>query len=207
MRQLKMLALAIVCVGAMTALFGAGSASATWCRTGMGGQGSCPGSFEEFSGTGLSVSSSDAKLVAGGSFTEECKSTANGEAKSKGSGIIEELAFTSCKGECKSAAGANLPYKVQGTGTGEGNGTVVVTSSGAGNPGIALSGCTMFGVSCTYTTAEAKLEFEGAVSPGIPKLIANGVALKRTAGSTLCPETGTWTAELAETDGMELSLY
>ncbi|HEY2715178.1 MAG TPA: hypothetical protein VGI73_03050 [Solirubrobacterales bacterium] len=207
MRQLKMLALAIIGVGAMTALLGAGSASATWCRTGMGGQGSCPGSFEEFSGTGLSVSSSDVKLVAGGSFTEECKSTANGEAMSKGAGVVKELAFTSCKGECKSAAAANLPYKVQGTGTGEGNGTAVLTSSGAGNPGTTLSECTMLGVSCTYATAEAKLEFKGAISPGIPMLIANGVALKRTAGSVLCPETGTWTAKWAESDGMELSLF
>lgn len=138
--------------------------------------------------------SSKKVVLAAKEFEERCESTLGGKTEKdlgekKGlEGKVESLSFFNCEGACSAASASSLPYKAVMKATGEGNGNVVLSSSGSGNPGLKLT-CVL-GTTCTYEAGEPSLAFKGGQPASI---VASGVPVTRTSG-TFCPATGTITA-------------
>lgn len=204
MRYIKVGGATALAVVALIAFVGAGSASAdTFCSANVN---ACPPASQYPLGTALSAHANDAVLTAG-PFEVTCESDVSGsvtENPGVGGGPVEgtfvHLTFTNCGGSCETAVAQNLPYNAEAEATGEGDGVVRATNSGAGEPGATLGNCLGLGVNCTYATegAGAELRFEG----GNPAFVfAEEVPLEETAG--LCPANGTWTAayEVQEPQG------
>jgi hypothetical protein len=190
MKSIKLMGVAVVAALAVMAFVGAATASAdTVCTENAS---PCPVAKRITTLTGQTTSGKKAVLTSG-SFKVECDSetTATGltslGAHLGVSGSVTALTFTNCTGSCTGATAVNLPYHAHGTAVPQ---TVTVTSGGTGNPGATLTNCLGLGVSCTFTTASAVLNFDGG-TPG--SLTANGIPLTRTSG--LCPATGSWTAQ------------
>ncbi|MGN6256701.1 MAG: hypothetical protein ACTHN3_02980 [Solirubrobacterales bacterium] len=204
MKHLKMLGLAVLAAGALSALIGAGTASATvLCSTNTN---PCTGTKYP-SGTSVSgslVSGTNAVLVTGSGEVTCTKSTISGKTTSAGSstttvtGEITAVSFTGCTesvfhSSC-TVTSENLPWKVEvHSSSTNGNGAMTAFSSGKGNPG-AIVECSFF-VNCTYSTTSATLSVTGG-NPA--KVLASKVPLAATTSGThtTCPSnTATWTAE------------
>jgi hypothetical protein len=131
-------------------------------------------------------------VLTSGSFMIECDSELTvGNLTSLGAlrgvtGSVSAGTARDCTGSCTGASVVNLPYHALGTASTQ---TVTFKSGGGGNPGLTLTNCLGLGISCTYATTSAVLNFDG----GTPaSFTANGIPLTRTSG--LCPASGTWTA-------------
>jgi len=197
MKQLKMLGLAAVAALGLMAMTGAGTASATeLCSTNTS---PCTGTVYT-SGTAVaaqlraltvSTLTNPISNVIAQRSTFAGKTTSTGAKGSPVTGVIETLTFT----EIKTASGVtctvktlNLPYKTSIAATGNGNGTLTISSGGTGDPGIGVECGTL--INCTFSTASAVLEVTGG-NPAIAK--ANGIGLAPK-GLT-CPLEAHWDAE------------
>jgi hypothetical protein len=202
MKYLKMLGLAAIAALALTAVLGAGSASAATflCKTNAN---PCPEHYP----TGTVISASlepgfHATLTTNlGNITCK-KSTVTGKTTTtEGHGEITALTFTECTdpfGNPCTVKAVNLPYTVDITtttaGTANGNGTMTVTpkAGGTGNPGATVE-CGSF-MNCKFTSAALALDVTG----GAPATIhANKVPLNREGG--FCPSESFWDASYTVT--------
>ena len=195
MKHVKMLGLAIVAALALTAVVGAGTASATViCSTN-------PCGTHYASGTTISGSSNHAVLTTN-IDTVTCtssgfsgKTTTTGGANETVKGTISSLTFSGCtnkEGEKCNVSSVNTPYNAEVHASGKGNGTLTVFNGGA------FVDCGSF-INCTFTAATASLSVTGG-TPATAK--ANGISLS--SSGFLCPSTATWTATYTVTSPKSL---
>jgi hypothetical protein len=197
MKYLKMLGLAAVAALALTAVLGAGSASAATflCKTNAN---PCPEHYP----TGTAFSGSlepglHSTLITNLGHVTCKKSAVSGKTTTtEGHGEITSLTYTECTdpfGNPCTVKAVNLPYTVDITTTTAGvvnsNGLMTVTpkAGGTGNPG-AIVECGSF-MNCKFTSSALKLHVTG----GAPAtLFANKVPLNREGG--FCPSESFWDA-------------
>jgi hypothetical protein len=105
---------------------------------------------------------------------------------------ISSLTFGGCGlGEANCTVTAvNLPYNASFKETGEGNGTMTISSGGSGNPGVQAA-CEL-GITCTATAEQ--LQF--AVTGGNPAIASIEKATLQLNGVG-CPPTAQWTSKYA----------
>lgn len=120
------------------------------------------------------------------------ESGGTGETTIAGTPLIGEAAtvtFGSCTGGCTTVEARNLPWIGEVEATGGGNGTITVSSSGKGNPGVKMTSC-LSGATCFYGTVSATAEIEGG-STGVFTVVKT---LNREEGSSklLCAATSTF---------------
>jgi hypothetical protein len=132
----------------------------------------------------------------GSSFEVTCESTTAVKAEKdlgggKGlEGKMTSLLLGGCKGTCSTVTALNLNYKALITATGEGNGTLALSSGGSGNPSFEFKSCS-FGATCTYGAEKPSLSIKGGETALIE---ATKTPYKKTAGSGFCPAEGSFTA-------------
>jgi len=220
MKHLKMMGLAVLAVLALTAVAGAGtaSASATVCSTNTS---PCTGILY---GAGTKIT---AQLAAGSVATLTtsignvvCKKStvagvltghkaAEGEKPTipSGHGEITGLTFTECvltpffgnPTNCTVTA-INLNYTVTAVATGGGNGDLTITAKGSQGPPGATVVCGSL-INCSFTSSHLVLDVTG----GNPALVhAKEEELSRTGG--LCPSTSKWDATYEVTSPKPLFL-
>jgi hypothetical protein len=177
MKYLKMLGIVAVVAGALTALVGAGAASATVLYS----NGSKLGTGTAFEATGTNL------VFKMGFATIECshsemagKTETAGSASQTVEGKLSSLSFTGCNGTFHVLKSGKLIFHY----TSGSNGTV--TSEGT-ELTIAFSG-----TSCTYGTPTAT-NF-GALTGGSPATLNASSPLTRLAGGFLCANPASWTA-------------
>jgi hypothetical protein len=105
------------------------------------------------------------------------------------------LSFSSCTG-CTAVEARNLPWNLEVEAAGGGNGTITLSGSGLGNPGIKFSSC-LSGATCVYGAATAS----GTMTGGSPATIGfSGLTLNREEGSkVLCGATTSVAATYVQT--------
>jgi hypothetical protein len=110
-------------------------------------------------------------------------------------GEAKSATFSSCTG-CTVVEARNLPWNLEVEATGGGNGTVTLSGSGLGNPGVKFSSC-MSGATCVYGVATAS----GAIKGGNPATISfSGLTLSKEEGSKiLCAATTEMAASYVQT--------
>jgi hypothetical protein len=210
MKYAKILGLAAVAALALTALFGAGPASATvLCKeTPSGSPPVCPSAQTYNAGQTILGEATD-PLLTNDLETVTCKrSNATFEIKQTGSptstviGTVTALTFTECetvitRTPCTVGV-ENLPYLAEVHWiSGTHNGTFTGKGVGTSNPGAKV---TCLGVLvCKFSTPEAVL----AVNGGNPaNLVANKVELEPNGGflGAICPSEAFWDATYAATN-------
>jgi hypothetical protein len=197
MARRRMLGLITLTTIALLAFAGTGTANAdSFCRDAVNPCHEGYGTPTTFAATTKSA------VLKGTGFEEVCASTLAGETTSnleEGKGVtgkITSLVFSGCTGTCATSSASSLPYSILALATKSGNGTVTASSSGEGNPGLALTGCTGSKQTCTYSTSEIPMSFEGGKGgeeANDPKLTASGVTLAKTSGP--CPATASLSAK------------
>lgn len=206
MKYLKMLALAAVAAGALTAFIGAGTASAsTFCSTTVE---SCPSAQKwpvneilEFTLT----SGTSAQLVnTAGESLDTCKSSkVKGPVTNAGSstetltGSIEELTWGTCTFPTTTTLKGKLEvHKIAGTS----NGTVTAD----GETRVTIN--TIFFGSCVYTVPTG--ESIGDITEGNPAIFHANAVAHQVGENVACPATSKWTATytLTTTPGTTLSV-
>ena len=197
MMQLRVLGLALLVTAALLAFVSTGAASAdAFCRDAVN---PC---FEGYAPPTPFTAVTKSAVLKGAGFEETCSSTLAGESTSylaKGEGVngkVTSLVFSSCTGTCTAASATSLPYSLLALATEGGNGTATASSSGEGNPGLKLTGCTGTKETCTYSTAKVPLGFtggKGGSEANDATLAVNSVTLTKTAGP--CPATASLTAK------------
>jgi hypothetical protein len=203
MKYLKMLGLAAIAALALTAVAGAGTASATeLCTTNVS---PCPAGEHYGAGTVIEGSSTNATLTSSlgnvvcTSSAIKGATTTTGGAKLSVEGKIESLTFSGCtlttpfggtKHNCNVTA-INTPYKAVVTKTTQPNGTLTVSSGGSGDPGAKVD-CGASVLRCQFTSPSIALDVTG----GSPAIVhAKEEPLNRTVyEGGLCPSTSTWDA-------------
>lgn len=201
-KTIKMLGLAVVAVGAMSAFLGAGTASAHhligFCKANeplLCEAGNLLGAST------LKAHSGKAELKNNAFFSspEVCESdvsvTASAVDANPIKGTIPKggLTFTNCSGPCTSATPTNLPWEGELSMSVEG-GTGYTLSTKKG--GAVLTGCT-FGTTCEYgvpSGGSVSLTGENSTEGGVFKANAVSLEYKSGSGSFVCGSTGTWTA-------------
>jgi hypothetical protein len=169
MKHLKMLGIVAIAAAALTALMGAGTASATVLYSG----GTKLGAGTKIEATGSNI------VLKAGFATIECahaegdgKTSNQGGASETVEGNISNLSFTECNATVKVLKKGKLViHHTSGS-----NGTV--TSEGA-EVTVAV-----FGTSCTYGTPEALNV--GTLIGGSPATMSGSASVKRIAGGFLC---------------------
>jgi hypothetical protein len=197
MAHLKMLCLVALTTAALFASVGAGSASAdSFCRDAVN---PC---HEGYAPPTTFTAATKSAVLKGTSFEVTCASTLVGESTSyleKGKGVtgkITALTFSGCAGACATSSASSLPYSMLALATTGGNGTATVSSGGGGSPSLTLTGCTATKQTCTYTTSEIPMGFEGGnggEEASNPKLALSSITLTKTSGP--CPATAALTAK------------
>lgn len=210
MKYLKMLGLAAIAAAALTAIMGAGTASAyTLCTNGVNASGQCvTGTTTHYAnGTTFIATAKEAVLTVTGSgraFAKlDCHSEVDIDQTSTGSdddvavtGTITWLKFSNCTstepdiGTCTVSEGKN--YTGNMVGTSAGNGTLTVTSTTSTS--VVCAGF----FECTYTTAKngVTLAFTG----GKPATwVASEVPLTLAAGGFGCGTGAKWDATYTQT--------
>src|SRR6187200_3289984 len=205
MKYLKMLGLAAVAAMALTAVIGAGTASAaTICTTDtLHASGTACGTnaihgWHAKAETPIKASTTEAKLTSG-FINVTCESTAEGKITNAttGHGDITSLTFINCIDNfgrpctANSTASAAVPWTVTTAYTSGTNGTMTVhfptgtfTCKNPFNPSGAE-------VHCEYTANTATVTATGSHTE--PKLDAVNVSLtKHGTSSVLCSNTATW---------------
>jgi hypothetical protein len=189
MKYLKILGLAAIAALALTAVAGAGTASAAKLCKNV----TCTEHYP--SGTVLSskLKTGTNALLTSSFGTVTCKkSTVGGKTTStEAHGEITSFTFTECTdpfGSPCTVKAVNLSYTAKGAATGSGNGTLTVSpKAGGGNPGAHVE-CGSF-MNCTFTVSSITL----AVTGGAPATItANKEPLLREGG--FCPSEAFWDA-------------
>jgi hypothetical protein len=192
MKHVKMLGLAVVAVVALTALLGAGSASATvLCKT-LPSKGVCGSKYP--ANTLFSAKATGATLETNTeNVTCKTSSTAVKNTAESGSPLPGEVTSLSF-GECTSSSNAACTVTSVGT---PWTGSVAWTSGGNGTLTVANGGARVscgFGfLQCRFGAKSLSLEIQGG-NPA--KVIANKVPLEMTAeeGFLKCPTEAKWTA-------------
>src|SRR5215203_528702 len=196
-KYLKTLMLAAVAAAALTALFGAGTASATeLCSTSTtpcsgtkyGANTTLHGVLE--AGTTATLTTSITTVHCNVSTVHGNTTTAGGAGISV-NGDINALNFTGCttsSGTACNVAAVNLPYPatISGGGTAAGAASTLTVSDPSGAGALVVSGNL---INCTFTSTDATLNVANGAST--PTAKAN-VVLNRAGG--ICPNTSTWEA-------------
>jgi hypothetical protein len=168
MKSIKLLGLLVAAALTAMALAGAGSASAAvFCLNDTGGGECSAGQIYPYP-VGMQFHSTSFTLKSG-ALEVSCESpnlSINAESKNGESGATGQVtawAIQSCKHNCASAEAINLPYKAEIQATESGNGTLKMSSSGKGEPGIKFLGCEFAGQKfyCTYGASEIPFAFNG----------------------------------------------
>jgi hypothetical protein len=125
-------------------------------------------------------------------------SVGTAESTAAGTPLLGEgtsLSFSSCTG-CTVVEARNLPWNLEVEAAGGGNGTITVSGSGLGNPGVAFSSC-LSGATCVYGAATAS----GTMTGGSPATVGfSGLILNREEGSKiLCGATTSVAATYVQT--------
>ena len=193
MKHLKILGHGVIAALALTAMFGAGTASAT--RLCAVNTSPCPAGSTYGKGTAIKAQlvPGTTSVVTSGFVTVICtESTISGKTTSAGggsgtpvTGSISSVTWKGCKtssgGSCTASA-LNTPWSASVTGSG-GNGTMSI-SNAAGK-----FTCT---VTCEYEAKSASV----SVSGGSPATIkASNVGFSRIGGSFLCSSSASWSAQ------------
>lgn len=194
MKQLKILGLAVVAIAAMTALLGAGSASATVLCKVSPTKGVCPSTSRYAAGTTFDAKATGATLETNTeNVTCKTSSTSIKNTAESGSPLPGEVTLLTF-GECTSSSGAactvtsvGTPWSANLAWTSLGNGTLTVANGGA------RVSCGFGFLQCRFGAKSLSLEVQGG-NPG--KVIANKVPLEMTAeeGFLKCPTEAKWTA-------------
>ncbi len=180
MKFIKMLGLAMVAAVAVMAFAGAGTASATLCKTQTS-----PCTSEWPIGTEIAVKSTDAKLT--GTLATDCESLAVlKHTKTEGKklfGEIVSLTWSNCTNGC--TATTTTLGKFDDEATGGGNGTILILGTV-----VVLKGCLGF-ATCTAEGKDVTLSLTGGAVG-----VAKGVADNQTVAISGfgCGTTGTWNA-------------
>jgi len=205
MRYLKLLGLAAIAAAALTAIVGAGSASATvLCSTTIdpcpAGQDWPVGSTLDWSvpsgGSILGVTTGGETLDTCTGSTVKWKQTTTGSSTSTVTGVDEETTFTGCTFPTKTLKLANTEiHKIAGTS----NGTVTAD----GLTEVTIN--TVFFGSCIYgVTSGASL---GDITEGNPATLHLNAVTHRLSGSNIvCPETDRWTGTYVLTSPVNTTL-
>jgi hypothetical protein len=207
MKYLKMLGVAAVAAMALTAVLGAGSASAATflCKTSAN-----PCTEHYPSGTAISaslVTGTTARLTTNIGTVTCKKSTVGGKTTStEAHGEITSLTFTECTdpfGNPCTVKAVNTPYTASAAtavaGTPNGSGTMTISGK-AGNPGATVE-CGSW-MNCKFTNSPIVLDVTG----GAPaKIVASKEALNREGG--ICPAESFWDAEYTVTAPNPLFIY
>lgn len=205
MRFVKLLGAVAALAVVATALMGVGSASATTLCEELAEV--CPEGARYPAGTVI-----EAKLRKGtvakletsiGTVTCGQSATTGETAEESGApldGTLTKLSFGECNlgGSACTVTVQNLPYLMQGEEIEPGNGTLVTSSGGSGEPQANVK-CGSF-INCNYTQKELTLNGEGG-SPAI--LRVEKVALTRV-GGFFCPQVAVANAEYEVTNPMPL---
>jgi hypothetical protein len=192
MKYLKMLGLAALAALALTAVIGAGTASATLCSTEGTGT-SCGGSHGKHMTAGDHIEATGQAELTSGFINVSCHSiiTIKIVDATAGTGQVTSLVFTGCVdnfGRACTAVTTGLPWNGSATGTGT-NGTLTV-SNVAGNFTCKNPFNTSEDVKCNYAAPSASAAVTGGHSPSAK---ATGVKLSKQAGSHfLCSNEATW---------------
>jgi hypothetical protein len=198
MKYLKMLGLAAIAALALTAMAGAGTASAATvlCTTNAN---PCPVDYGK--GTKISAqlkSGTEAILTAGFGSVRAKTSTLSGEITSTQNaagtpeGVVTALTFgtvTGPFGESCSTKALNLPWKAEVHTTeavSNGNGTLTVF-----NPKVTVN-CG-FTVKCNFSTEKAVLHIDGG-NPAFATANKVSLAIQESDEGGSCPGAATWTA-------------
>ncbi|HET9677451.1 MAG TPA: hypothetical protein VFP21_08115 [Solirubrobacterales bacterium] len=183
MKYLKMLGLAAVAAMALTAVAGAGSASAhaVLCK-----ESAIPCGSSYKTGEHITATAGTTRFTAGLEVTCTSSEATIQVTGAGGEGKMTGLTFGGCKsslGGCTVTA-EGLPYSgeadVSGTGP---NGTLTLAG--------AQAGVKCEGLTCTYAVTSLSLPIDGGSTALVT---ANGVELKKTGGGFLCPSTVKWDA-------------
>jgi hypothetical protein len=202
MKYLKMLGLAAIAALALTAVLGAGSASAATflCKTKAN---PCPEHYPIGTVISASLETGTHAVLTTNLGKITCKkSTVTGKTTTtEGHGEITGLTFSECtdpfNNPCTVKA-VNLPYTADiataTAGVVNGNGTMTVTpkAGGTGNPGATVE-CGSF-MNCKFTSTAIALDVIGNAPA---KVIASNEPLNREGG--LCPSESFWDAEYTVT--------
>lgn len=131
-------------------------------------------------------------------LTDKCKvSTVKLTAKESNAtaivGTLETITFSECT--CKTSQAVSVPWAGSLTAGTEGNGTLLASNGGTGNPGGLVVCPTILGEKhCTYRSADPKVTFDG----GVPAKVLAAVPLTKAEGAGesdgSCPATATWKA-------------
>jgi hypothetical protein len=195
MKHLKMLGLAVVAAAALTAVIGAGTASATeLCSTATT---TCSGTKY---GVGTEIhavleSGTTATLTTSITTVTCTESTVQGHVTNAGgAGAVKGQLTALTFGGCTRTGGEECTVEATNLGT------VEVTGGSASKTGTfsfkvtsktgANVVCGSF-INCTFSTSSATLEGKNRES-GTPTIKANNISLAREGG--ICPSTSTWTA-------------
>ena len=185
MKYLKMLGLVSVAAVALTAVAGAGSASAhaTLCK-----ESTIPCGSSYKSGEHVTATAGTTRFTAGLEVSCTSSKATIELTGSGGEGKMTSLTFSGCTasgGACTVTAGG-LPYSGQADVSGTGpNGTLTLAS------GEASVNCPGIGLTCTYSVTPLNLPIDGGSTAF---LTVNGVEMKKTSGGFLCPSTVKWDA-------------
>lgn len=182
MRFIKLLSLAVVAAVVATAFVGAGSASAWgFCKSAeKEGEGLCTSPYT--AGTIYTAALETGTMAQfTGSSPGTCKSAGfEFEQLSKAHalpiGEMEPVTFGNCN---TTVAPVHLPWKIEVIDRSEGKGVweAILSSSGVGNPGVTVNGC-------TYTAASMTFEFlDSLITGGSAKMKAAAIPLTGTCGT------------------------
>ncbi len=196
MRIIKIFVLAAAAALATTAFVGAGSASAEiFCKVQVKNEASCPESSRYGSEITVNAGASLTFDVEGFEQPFKCSSsdlTMKTKTQNPGgplTGQLTALSFGGCNFAtwCKGAQAERLPYKTEIQATGEGDGTLTLSSGGNGKPAITLLGC-KWGIypesNCTYSASKVELGFKGPYYPTV--IEASGEQFQKESGGNSC---------------------
>jgi len=190
MKYLKILGLAVVAAMALTALFGAGSASASGqlCKDSV-----CASLLANGTNINGNISNPPAKLTA--SPEVQCNTSSTNikvNNSINGTGEVTALTFGTCK-TGNTACNVNalhLPYHATADFSATtGNGTLTVTGKTVNTPPEAQVNCAGF-LNCAFGNNLFSLPIVGSNTPTVT---ANGVSLLKISGF-LCPASAKWDA-------------
>lgn len=184
--------LVCVCVSLLGfAVAGVGGASATELCANI----ACSEVYE--SGQALEAESGNSTFATSLGTVACTGSTLKGETTAESGaplpGKVTTLSFSGCKlgeGSC-TVSGVHLSYTAAIEETSTGDGTMIVTNSGSGKPGVEITCSTK--ISCTLSSAEPKF----GISGGSPAHLSIETSSFETSGTT-CPKETKWTAEYTQ---------
>ncbi len=197
MRPLKLVLFSAVAALALVALGNASASATTLCSTNTS---ACTGTIYK-SGTTISASLKAATIFTSFFTNITCqksalggKTTSNGGAGLPVTASITSLTVEECKttglNECTLTA-ANLPWSASFSANGGGNGSLLLSSSGVGNPAVHLNCGGGAVMDCTVKATTLTLNVTG----GNPMATAAGKELPMEEEGKLCSKEYKWDVE------------